>query len=58
MSRTWKDTNATRGRRRAEADRRTERKARQLSLRFATHGRVARVRVPRDLLERLEVLYR
>lgn len=57
MSRTFKDmTPGVRPRRREEE--RRLRKARQLSMRFATNGRIARVRVPGDVLGRLELLYR
>lgn len=65
MSRTFKDMapavrqrQRDQERRRMDADRRAQRKARQISMRFATAGKVARVRVPRDVLARLEVLYR
>ena len=57
MSRTFRDVTSGVRPRRREQERRV-RKARQLSLRFATNGRIARVRVPRDVLGRLEVLYR
>ena len=65
MSRTFKDMTPAvrqgrrdRERRRTEAGRRAQRKARQLSMQFATRGKLTRVRVPTDVLARLELLYR